>query len=132
MQIQNAEASRAMLIISGSQALRTLSGSFSGSQMAVPAYKHPQGLAVTVLSYFKWQVILMNTPTLTSSIIVNVKVLQMEELLISIIYIAWQKVVYKNKCLKHLLEGAKIFFGMFTPRFFDHFSSWGWKTYFLL
>ena len=52
----------------------------------------------------------MNTPTLTSSIIVNVKVLQMEELLISIIYIAWQKVVYKNKCLKHLLEGAKIFF----------------------
>lgn len=65
--------------------------------MAVPAHKHPQGLAVTALSYFKWQVILMNTPTLTSSIIVNVKVLQLEELLISNIYIAWQKVLYKNK-----------------------------------
>lgn len=71
----------------------------------------------------------MNTPTLTSSIIVNVKVLQLEELLISNIYIAWQKVLYKNKCLKRLLQDAKEIFGMLTQRFFGHFSSWGKKKY---
>lgn len=87
--MKKTEASRAMLIISGSEALRWLSDSFQGSQMAVPTHKYPQGPAVTAQSYFKWQVVLMNTPTLTSSIIVNVKVLQPEELLISNIYIAW-------------------------------------------
>lgn len=97
--------------------------------MAMPTHKHPQGLAVIALSYFKWQVILMNTPTLTSSIIVNVKVLQLEELLISNIYIAWQKVLYKNKCLKHLLQDAKKkIFGRLIQRFFECFSSWRKKT----
>lgn len=51
-----------------------LSHRLQGSQMAVPAHWSPQGPAVTALSYFKWQVILRNMPTLTSSIILNVKV----------------------------------------------------------
>lgn len=62
-----------MLIISGSKWLGS-SHRLQGSQMAVPAQWRPQGPAVTALSYFKWQVILTNMPTLTSSIILNVKV----------------------------------------------------------
>lgn len=43
---QKAEASRAMLIISGSKSLGRLSRRLQGSQMAVPTHWSPQGPAV--------------------------------------------------------------------------------------